>query len=34
VLLAVHTVPEQVSAILTTFKQSGATEVDTANWSE
>ena len=34
VLLAVHTVPEQVSGLLTTLKKSGAAEVDTANWSE
>jgi hypothetical protein len=34
VLLAVHTVPEQVSGILTTLDRSGATEVATANWSE
>jgi hypothetical protein len=34
VLLAVHTVPEQGSALLATLRRSGATEVDTANWSD
>jgi len=34
VLLAVHTVPEQGSGLLDTLRRSGATEVDTANWSD
>jgi hypothetical protein len=34
VLLAVHTVPARASAILTTLDRSGATQVETANWSD
>jgi hypothetical protein len=33
VLLAVHTVPEQVSAVIATLDRNGATEIDTANWT-
>jgi len=33
VLLAVHTVPETVSAIIATLDRSGALEIDTANWT-
>jgi hypothetical protein len=34
VLLAVHTVTEKVSPIIATLDRNGATEIDTANWTE
>jgi uncharacterized membrane protein len=34
VLLGVHTVPEMVAPVRTVFEQTGAIEIDIANWSE